>query len=329
MANFRLAHLRFMLIMARMNVFAKVVGIFALAVLSSCVQGQGNYPPYNKRNNVATVHRRAPIPGAATRTSPAAGGMAPARPAAPASRPAPTPACSAVYVMDALTGRQLYAYNANVRRQVASTQKIITALCVCDSGNLDKMVTVQAAECKEPPIKLGMRPGQQYRKRDLLKAMLTSSFNDVAACLARDTAGSIPAFAARMNARAKRMGMTDSHFVNANGLPADQYSTARDMARAAFYAYRNPTIRSYINIPEYTMTKADGTVRTVRSTNKLLRLYPWVQGMKTGYTNKAGKCLISCGSANGRAVIVVILGSTSSKIWGESLKYLKWGLNIS
>lgn len=329
MANFRLAHFQFVRIMPRMKIFAKMVALCAMVMLGSCVQGQGNYPPYNRRGNVTTVHRRAPIPGAATRTPTIAGGLAPARPAAPSSRPAPAPGCSAVYVMDALTGRALYAYNANERRQVASTQKIITALCVCDSGNLDKIITVQAAECKEPPIKLGMKPGQQYRKRDLLKAMLTSSFNDAAACLARDTAGSIQAFAARMNARAKRMGMTDSHFVNANGLPADQYSTARDMARAAFYAYRNPIIRSYINIPEYTMTKADGTIRTVRSTNKLLRLYPWVQGMKTGYTNKAGKCLISCGSANGRAVIVVVLGSTSSKIWNESLKYLKWGLNIS
>jgi len=98
------------------------------------------------------------------------------------------------------------------------------------------------------------------------------------------------------------------------------------MALAACYAYNNRTIRSMINIPAYEFRRNNGSVRMIRSTNRLLTSHPWVQGMKTGYTNLAGKCLISCASANGRAVIVVVLGSTSRKIWGESLKYLRWAL---
>ncbi len=255
-------------------------------------------------------------------------GIVSPRPLAQPRQPAPQPSCAAVCVIDPRTGRILYEHNAYARRQVASTQKLVTALCVMDAGNLGKPVTIMPEDEAAPPIKLSLKPGTQYRRGDLLRAMLTGSYNDVALALARDTAGSVSAFAQRMNARARRMGMHDSYFVNPNGLPAAQYSTAHDMARAACYAYCNPTIRRFINVPEYQFRLADGRLRTVKSTNKLLKQYPWVQGMKTGYTNAAGKCLISCGTNNGQSVIVVVLGSTNSKVWGESLKYLRWALNM-
>lgn len=276
------------------------------------------------------MHTQAGIPAAAnTSLQPHSTGLVPMRPLSTPLRPAPKPDCAAVCVIDPRTGRTLYTYNAHTRRQVASTQKIVTALCVTDAGNLDKWVTVAAQDVKAPPIKLNLKPGTRYRRGDLLKVMLTGSFNDVALTLARDTAGSVDAFVQRMNARARRMHMNNTHFANPNGLPAEQYSTAYDMALAACYAYNNPTIRRCINIPEFNFTLADGSTRTIRSTNKLLKQHPWVQGMKTGYTNAAGKCLISCGSQNGQSVIVVVLGSTNTKIWGESLKYLRWALQLS
>ena len=148
-------------------------------------------------------------------------------------------------------------------------------------------------------------------------------------CLARDTAGSVPEFINKMNQKAHDMGMNNTHFANPHGLPAQQYSTAKDMARAACYAYNSPAIRRCISTSEYQFAQPDGTVRTVKSTNKLLKQYSWVHGMKTGYTNAAGKCLISCGRANGSAVIVVVLGSNNTRIWGESLKYLRWALQIA
>ncbi len=248
-------------------------------------------------------------------------------PLAQPTTPAPQPDCAAVCVIDPRTGRVLYQYNAHERRQVASTQKIVTALCVVDAGNLGKKVTIAAGDEKVPPTRLNLRPGTAYSRGELLRAMLTGSYNDVAVTLARDTAGSVDAFVRRMNARARKMRMYNTYFANPNGLPAQQYSTAYDMALAACYAYINPVIRSCINIPEYRMQLADGSLRTIKSTNKLLKKYSWVQGMKTGYTNAAGKCLISCAAVNGRCVIVVILGSTSTKVWDESLKYLRWAFS--
>lgn len=307
-----------------------------MAVLSTCAPAHNAYAypqpgSYPRQASAVTMPSSAtPIPAAARQVArPSASALNPARPLITPATPAPKPNCAAVCVIDPNNGKILYAYNANQRRQVASTQKIITALCVCDEKKLDKMVTIHASDNLAPPIRLNLKPGTQYRKLDLLRAMLTGSFNDIAVALARDTAGSVDAFVARMNARARRMHMYDTHFANPNGLPAEQYSTAHDMALAACYAYNNRIIRSCINIPEYDFRKADGSVRRIRSTNRLLRQYPWVQGMKTGYTNAAGKCLISCGSVDGRAVIVVVLGSTSAKVWGESLKYLKWALGIA
>lgn len=313
-----------------MRFLAAIFSVCVLSVLSSCLPAHSFHTaemPYYKRTvTPGTLHRPTAIPRAARNTK--RSGLNPARPLLIPMTPAPTPNCAAVCVIDPHNGKILFSHNAHERRQVASTQKIVTALCVCDEGDLDKTVTIKASDCKEPPIRLRMRPGQEYKKIELLKAMLISSYNDVAVALARDTAGSVEQFVERMNARARRMRMHDTHFANPNGLPAEQYSTAHDMALAACYAYNNRTIRSIINIAEYDLEMPDGRMRTIRNTNHLLRSYPWVQGMKTGYTNLAGKCLISCGSNNGRAVIVVVLGSTNSRIWGESLKYLKWALQM-
>lgn len=318
----------------RMLVFSFVFGVVALSTscqTSFADAGWDQRQPAQtqvRRTRTAATHTQAPIPSAARGVSRAsASRLTPSRPLSLPSTAAPKPDCAAVCVIDPRTGRILYAYNAHERRQVASTQKIITALCVTDAGNMNKWVTIEEEDGKVPPIRIGFKAGTRYRRGDLLRLMLTASYNDVALTLARDTAGSVPAFVNRMNARARRMRMYNTHFANPNGLPAEQYSTAYDMALAACYAYHNPIIRSCINVPEYDFQLADGTLRTVRSTNRLLN-YPWVHGMKTGYTNAAGKCLISCGSRNGQAVIVVVLGSTNTKIWGESSKYLKWALQM-
>lgn len=322
-----------------MRILVAITALIASFSFSTCSPAYSSYVsdthPINYGNRYRSgytqqiQHNATPLPNRAriirrSSLSP----LNPLRPLATPSKPAPIPNCAAVCIIDPNNGRTLFTHNANERRQVASTQKIITALCVCDERKLDKMVTIESSDCKAPPIRLNLKPGEQYRKRELLKAMLIGSYNDVALALARDTAGSVPAFVERMNRRARRMRMYDTHFANPNGLPAEQYSTAYDMALAACYAYNNRVIREYINIPSYDFIRANGTVRPMNSTNRLLRSHPWVHGMKTGYTNAAGKCLISCGSNNGRSVIVVVLGSTNAKIWGESLKYLKWALNI-
>ncbi len=243
--------------------------------------------------------------------------------------PAPSPKAKAIAVFDAKTGKLIYGHNAHSRRQVASTQKVMTALTVIDAGRLDDYATITSSDLKTPRIRMDLRAGDRYKRRDLLRAMLTASYNDVATTLARDTAGSVSAFMARVNARAGRMGMHNSHFVNPHGLPGQQYSTAYDMGKAGCWAFYNPLIRSIVDVPHYQFTLSNGKTRRVNNTNKLLRKHPWVNGMKTGYTNAAGRCLISTGSMNGEAVVVVVLGIAPSQIWGESLKYLKWALKLS
>ena len=250
----------------------------------------------------------------------------PTRPVAIPSSAPRTPRCASACVMDALTGNVLFSHNGLQRRQVASTQKLVTAMVVMEHGSLDKKVVIQPSDTKADPTKLGFRAGEVYSRRELLNAMMIRSFNDVALALARDTAGSVPRFAQLMNAKARQMGMYNSRFANPNGLPADQYSTAIDMARCAYYVYRNPELRNIICKRQYAFTRANGRTLLLRNTNKLLTQNPWVTGMKTGYTNAAGRCLVSSAGVNGRHVIVVVLGCHPSRIWTESENLIRWAL---
>ena len=152
----------------------------------------------------------------------------------------PKVVADSVVLFDANSGKVLFKKNPDVQRPVASTQKLLTALIVAESGSLSEDVTIAAADENVEPTKLGLTPGQSYPRRQLLHALLVKSANDVARALARDNAGSLDAFAQRMNACMRRLGGENSNFVNPNGLPVDgQYSTARDMARVARAAYNN------------------------------------------------------------------------------------------
>jgi len=233
-------------------------------------------------------------------------------------------------LLDANSGKVLYKKNDTAQRAVASTQKLLTALIVAETGNLDKKVTIELVDTQCEPFKLYIKPGQTYTRRELLHALLIRSSNDVARALARDNAGSIEAFAKKMTQRVQELGGTSSNFVNPNGLPASgQYSTARDMARVARMAYRNPTLRQIMNTKNYNFRFSTGKVAPLRNTNRLLRTYSFCNGMKTGYTDAAGHCLISSGSHNGRDCIAVVLGSSKAVIAQESAKLLAHGLQMS
>ncbi len=230
-------------------------------------------------------------------------------------------------VVDARTGQVLTEKNADQPRPAASTQKLLTALIVAESGYLDRMVRVEPVDTFAEPVKLNIRPGESYQRMDLLRALLVKSPNDVARCLARDNAGSIEAFAEKMNAKAAQLGATHSHFLNPNGLPIPgQYSTARDLAIIARAAYSNPTIRSIVCLPQVVFRYATGRTRELENTNKVLKRFPFCNGMKTGYTEAAGHCLIASGSRPGRDVIVVVLGDTKSGVWSDAASLLSWGL---
>ncbi len=141
---------------------------------------------------------------------------------------APAIFAASAIVLDAGSGQVLHQINADQTRQVASTQKLLTALIIAESGDLGARVRVEPVDTFAEPSKLYLKPGEVYERGQLLQILLVKSMNDVARCLARDNAGSIEAFAAKMNARARSLGMSSSHFVNPNGLPEPgQFSTAR------------------------------------------------------------------------------------------------------
>jgi serine-type D-Ala-D-Ala carboxypeptidase (penicillin-binding protein 5/6) len=236
---------------------------------------------------------------------------------------------AAACLIDAYTGKVLYAKDAAKERQVASTQKLMTALILCESGNLDRICTVEEYETKAPPTKLFIKIGQQYPRKELMKAMLIKSANDCAMCLGRSHGGSEEGFAEMMNRRAAQLGMKQSHFMNPSGLPAEQYSTAYDMALLGRAALFQPAIRDIIAMRKATFNHADGKPRQLENTNELLHLSPYCHGMKTGYTEAAGKCLVSCASHKGRTVICVMLGSSLKYIWKESRTLLHAGLGVA
>jgi serine-type D-Ala-D-Ala carboxypeptidase (penicillin-binding protein 5/6) len=239
----------------------------------------------------------------------------------------PNTAAGSVIVVDAHSGQVLYEKNADQYRAPASTQKLLTALIIAETGYLDQPVTVAPIDTMADPVKLNIRAGDTYRRIDLLRALLVKSPNDVARCLARDNAGSIEGFADKMNQRARELGALHSHFVNPNGLPSPgQYSTARDLSIIARAAYANPTIRSIVCLPRIVFRFANGRTRELENTNKLLQRLPYCNGMKTGYTEAAGKCLIASGARPGKDVIVVVLGDGSGRIWRDAGSLLAWGL---
>lgn len=278
--------------------------LFAIFTISSC----GGNPP-----------QRYPQPQPASNE--------PVRVGSVPKTPPPAVAAESVLVVDLDSGRNLYAKNADSVRAVASTQKIVTALCILDAGNIDQIVVIQPEDTACEPTKLYLKPGERYTRRQLLKVLMVKSANDVARALARDVGGSINGFSNLMNQKCAQLGMRNSHFVNPHGLTEpNQYSTARDMAIATRVAYRSPLLRSYIATKSFTFTYNDGRTRTIENTNRLLKSVPFCNGMKTGTTNASGRCLISTGSLNGRSVACVVLKSNTPNIWSDSEKLMRWAL---
>jgi serine-type D-Ala-D-Ala carboxypeptidase (penicillin-binding protein 5/6) len=210
-----------------------------------------------------------------------------------------------------LDGEMLWASNIDVRRAPASLTKLLTALVVLDSDwQPDAMLSVShdAAHTKKPRV--GLRTGESIRADDALTAMLMHSANDACLVLAEHAAGSIEAFAARMNARAAALGMQDSHFVHPCGFDADgQYSTVTDLLRLARAAHANPRIAQIVAQEQATVSTATGRQLAFKNTNQLLGRLDGVVGLKTGYTQHAGHCLIAVAEQSGHRVWLVLLDS--------------------
>ncbi|MBV9390328.1 MAG: D-alanyl-D-alanine carboxypeptidase [Verrucomicrobia bacterium] len=230
-------------------------------------------------------------------------------------------------VLDSATGNFLYVKNEHQHQYPASSTKILTALLVIEAGDLDKVVTVDVADTRVEPSSLNLQPGEQYTRRQLLFGLMLKSANDVAMALARDNAGSVEAFAEKMNMRASELGATDSHFVNPHGLhDPDHYTTAYDLALIARAAMSQPFFRQLVSTVYYTWTAPNGVVYPLRNHNRLLRHYFGCNGLKTGFTRAAQQVLVSSALRDGREVISVVLHTDKPGIWNDSKSLLTYGL---
>jgi len=230
-------------------------------------------------------------------------------------------------VVDSYSGDFLFAKNENGKQYPASSTKILTALIVVESGDLDHLVTVDLADTKVEPSSLGLKPGEQYTRRQLLFGLLLKSANDVAMALARDNAGSVPAFAEKMNLRAAQLGATSSHFVNPHGLhDPNHYTTAHDLVLIGRAAMQQPLFREIVSTVYYIWRAPSGQIEQLRNHNRLLRHFAGCNGLKTGYTRIAQQVLVSSALRGGHEVISVVLHTDKPGIWDDSKALLSYGL---
>ncbi len=238
-----------------------------------------------------------------------------------------TSAASAV-LMEQQSGAVLYAKDADTARKMASTTKIMTAyVALAEIDDLSQTVAVDARAVGVEGTSVYLRAGERITYEDLLYAVLLSSANDAAAALAYAVSGSIEDFAARMNAQAQTWGLVQTHFCNPHGLDApEHYTTARELATMARYAMQNPTFARIASTTQW-VSHSEGTAkRTFVNHNRLLRSYEGAIGVKTGFTKKSGRCLVSAAMREGVQMIAVTLNAGDD--WNDHKKMLDYGFSL-
>jgi len=232
----------------------------------------------------------------------------------------PGVSAKAAILVDANTGRVLYEKNADERRAIASTTKLMTALVVAEQApDIDKMVHIKKEWTGAEGTSLYLKEGDEITVGGLLYGLLMESGNDAAIALAGYCAGDVDTFVEWMNWKAEDLGMDSSHFANPNGLDDDgHYSTARDMALLGRAVMENETLAEIVATKSITM---DG--RSFSNHNKLLSMYDGCIGMKTGYTGQAGRTLVSCAERDGLRLIAVTLSAPDD--WNDHTALFNYG----
>ena len=220
--------------------------------------------------------------------------------------------------MDADTYEVLYQKNADEQRSIASTTKILPSIIACESGRLSETVTVTWDMVNTHGSLLGLREGDQITLYDLVAGMLLPSGNDAANAAAIFLAGSLEDFSALMNEKARSLGMEASYFVTPSGLDeGDHHSTARDMALLTAYAVKNSDFAEIFAMSSYEVT-INGEKQMIYNHNRLLQELEGCTGGKTGFTDKAGRCLVSTAQRNGNTLVCVTLGAPDD--WNDHKK---------
>ncbi|HOQ06453.1 MAG TPA: D-alanyl-D-alanine carboxypeptidase family protein [Clostridiales bacterium] len=236
-------------------------------------------------------------------------------------RPPEINAMAAVIVEES-TGRVLYEKNALQKRSIASTTKIMTALVALENANVEDVVVVSRRAASIGGSVAGLKEGDKYTLRELLYALMLISANDAAIAIAEHVGGSVEGFAEMMNKRARSLGAVNSNFVTPHGLDREnQYSTAYDVALITIEALKHPLFCEIVS------TKSSYIPgHSLHNTNELLGTYPGAEGVKTGYTGQAGRCLVTTAKRNGMRLISVVLGSPTRSARAEaSRKLLDYG----
>ena len=224
------------------------------------------------------------------------------------------------------TGKKiLFEKNGKKQFKMASTTKIMTATVVLENAKLDDVVTIENKAAWTGGSRLGLKKDDKITVHDLLYGLLLVSGNDVAVALAIHVGGSVEGFAEMMNNKAKELGLTNTHFVTPHGLDEDEhYTTAEELAKMADYAMGIPKFKEIVNTKTYTV-RINNNPKILTNTNELLGSLSGVYGIKTGFTNGAGRCLVT-GCKRGKLdIITVVLGADTKKIrTSDSIKLIEY-----
>jgi D-alanyl-D-alanine carboxypeptidase (penicillin-binding protein 5/6) len=230
-------------------------------------------------------------------------------------------------LMDYTTGEVLFQKNADLRRPPASTTKIITALVALEHGDLKQPIIATQAASKAEGSSIWLAKGEKHNMEDMLYGLLLSSGNDAAISLAENLAGSESKFAGWMTEKAKALGATSSQFKNSSGLPeTGHYTTVHDMALITRYALHNPIFNAIVRTKKRNMDWPNHEYdRTMINHNKLLWRYEYADGVKTGYTREAGRCLVASATRSGHRLISVVFNS--KKMYEDTEALFNYGFN--
>ena len=238
----------------------------------------------------------------------------------------PNMTATSAVVIEAKTGHIIYQRDANRKMFPASTTKMMTLITALESGNLNDIVTVSSNASGAEGSTLWLEVGDKMPLGDLLSGMMMISGNDAAIAIAEHVDGNVPKFAAHMTKRAKELGAKGTNFTNANGLPdANHYTTAYDLAILAAHGYSLPHFEEIVSTKEQTFPWVHDPTHLLRNENQMLWLYQGGNGVKTGYTDAAGRCLVSASNRNGIQLIAVVLDSTY--MWNDSIALLDYGFS--
>ncbi|MEE0945681.1 MAG: D-alanyl-D-alanine carboxypeptidase family protein [Acutalibacteraceae bacterium] len=236
-----------------------------------------------------------------------------------------TVSAKAATLMDGVSGKVLFSKNQDMRLSMASTTKIMTALLLCESGKLDDTVTVTDQMVYVEGTSMGLKTGMKVTGRDLLYGMLLSSGNDAATAAAILVGSNVKGFVAMMNEKATALGLENTNFDTPSGLDGEtHYTTSYELALLARYALSNADFKEACKTKKITL-KIDGKNITLVNHNKLLSLYEGAVGVKTGFTKKSGRCLVSAAEKDGGLLIAVTLNDGND--WQDHIDMLNFGFS--